>query len=279
LRRDKYFAESERGKVLIYKNLLKRIHQGEIIQLEKNLVSFKFINRVRKMMKRISGERNLLLLESNLSREEMFNLSNNLKSEISNSPILQKLISHFLISLGFIPKYTYYDRPRLRILPTYLHRIRKAKNAFAIHRDTWYGNPESQINFWIPLYPVNFQNSFAIFPDYFQVKVPNDSDKFNYDDLKKSGGFQSKNSNRVFPSAKTEIDEKNLERFKMKAGEILVFSAQHLHGTRPNLSGKTRFSIDFRAVDIRFLNKVTFLNIDNKSKGSILEDMILVSDS
>ena len=58
-------------------------------------------------------------------------------------------------------------------------------------------------------------------------------------------------------------------------GSTIQFSAQHLHGTIPNDSGRTRFSIDFRTVhrqDIETHAGATL--IDNGSTGTTLRDFL-----
>ena len=56
------------------------------------------------------------------------------------------------------------------------------------------------------------------------------------------------------------------------AGDLVIFSGCHLHGTIPNISNKTRFSIDFRILSKDFHKKNIGINIDSKSTGSTVED-------
>jgi hypothetical protein len=90
--------------------------------------------------------------------------------------------------------------------------------------------------------------------------------------LKLSGGFGTRPENRIFPELKEKIV--STEKFipKLNQNGILIFSSQHLHGTNPNLSYRTRFSLDFR---IYFKKKFCILkNLDNYSKGSIEVDYL-----
>ena len=59
----------------------------------------------------------------------------------------------------------------------------------------------------------------------------------------------------------------------------MLFSAQHLHSTVPNNSGRTRFSIDFRTVhedDIR--NPTGAKMVDAYCTGTTLRDFIRSTD-
>ena len=54
--------------------------------------------------------------------------------------------------------------------------------------------------------------------------------------------------------------------------DLIVFSGSHLHGTIPNTSNKTRFSIDFRIISKDLYKKNIGVNIDSKSTGSTIGD-------
>jgi hypothetical protein len=60
--------------------------------------------------------------------------------------------------------------------------------------------------------------------------------------------------------------------FACARGEVLVFSAAHLHQTRANASGRTRFSVDFRAVHLGdHAAGLGAPDVDGRAKGCALE--------
>jgi hypothetical protein len=62
-------------------------------------------------------------------------------------------------------------------------------------------------------------------------------------------------------------------------GSLILFSAQHLHATIPNDSGRTRFSIDFRTVhrdDI--VEHAGARVIDSSATGTTLRDFLRATD-
>ena len=62
-------------------------------------------------------------------------------------------------------------------------------------------------------------------------------------------------------------------------GGLVVFSAAQLHSSVPNTSGKTRFSIDFRTVNLDdVVNKTGAPNIDSACTGTALRDFLRASD-
>ncbi len=246
-----------------------KIFQGKILTFPKTSSSIKLVNETIQFLNK-KEKINYLNWENNLSKNDFYNLSLKIKKLFSEYKYLYNLLNSILNDLKLNSKNFFFDKPRLRIIPTYLHKIKEAKPAFAIHRDTWYANPEHQINFWIPIHDINTKNSFTIYPDYFQKPVLNNSIEFDYQILNLQGGFASKSHERIFPDAKEKIIKTNQLIPILKKGDILVFSSQHLHATNPNLTKFSRFSIDFR---IYFKKEFDIIkNVDNDSKGSIKVD-------
>ena len=63
------------------------------------------------------------------------------------------------------------------------------------------------------------------------------------------------------------------------AGGIVLFSGAQLHSTVPNTSGFTRYSIDFRTVNLDdVVAGAGAHNIDNASTGTSLRDFKRASD-
>ena len=67
---------------------------------------------------------------------------------------------------GCDPERTYFDVPRLRTSTSNDYLTTGIAFAFHPHRDTWYSAPFSQINWWIPIYPVVADNVMAFHPQY-----------------------------------------------------------------------------------------------------------------
>jgi hypothetical protein len=223
---------------------------------------------------------NLNEFEHTVSRKYFFEILSSLKAKFSNLAETKKFIQRIMEELDFPINTIYFDLMRIRSITSYAHKIPEAKPAFAIHRDTWYANPEYQINWWIPLFDVNEEDTFSFYPDYFAKPVKNNSNEFDYDLWNKMGGFQSsqENKDRVFPELKENINYNDAIKIPCSAGDLLLFSASHLHGTSPNVTNKTRFSLDFRTIDIKDIGKHFAPNVDNQSKGTILEDMFSVKN-
>jgi hypothetical protein len=68
-------------------------------------------------------------------------------------------------------------------------------------------------------------------------------------------------------------------RFICPPGGIILFSGEQLHSTVPNVSGKTRFSIDFRTVYLDDVQaKRGAPNLDSSCMGTSLRDFLRAAD-
>ncbi|HMV43925.1 MAG TPA: phytanoyl-CoA dioxygenase family protein [Leptospiraceae bacterium] len=257
----------------------KEIFNGKILHKKDILSSYVLKDFVYLFLEKKLCTKDLQTFEKKVSPEKFHQLFSEIKEELTKNLTIKKRIANLLKEFNYKIETTYIDNLRLRCVTSYLHTIDNAKPAFAIHRDTWYANPETQINFWIPIFSVDEKDTFAFYPEYFDKPIQNDSNLFHLENWNLSGGFQANpkfETQRIFPEAKVDLPQTSELKIPMQAGELLIFSASHLHGTRPNQTNKTRFSIDFRVIDTSDLSGAP--NIDNFSKGSILSQMWRLSD-
>ncbi|MBP9885991.1 MAG: phytanoyl-CoA dioxygenase family protein [Leptospiraceae bacterium] len=256
------------------------LFQGKIVKFTDCKHSKKLALYTKKFLVNKLSEQNIKEFEYKVSREKFHQILSNLKPTFSNSKKTKELVTKILKEIGFNLNFNIFDLVRLRSITSYAHTIPDAKPAFAVHRDTWYANSQSQINWWVPIFDVTEEDTFAFYPDYFSKPVKNNSNEFDYDLWNSFGGYQSVTSNesKVFPELQEKLDLSSTLKIPCRAGDLLLFSASHLHGTTPNTTNKTRFSVDFRTVDLEDLGKSGAPNVDNFSKGSIIQDMILATD-
>ncbi|MBX3168068.1 MAG: phytanoyl-CoA dioxygenase family protein [Candidatus Eremiobacteraeota bacterium] len=199
---------------------------------------------------------------------------NSLRAELSG-PSWREQCRDFLESLGIRLEEFALDRFRLRGLAPGADQIPAAAAAFYAHRDVWYANPQAQINLWMPLHEVSRQDSFGFYPDLFQTPVENDSEQFDYAKFQSEGGFQSTVQSLVHPRWLAPEQPEPPYAVELRQGELLLFSAAHLHRSLPNRSGRIRFSLDMRLVhrgDAAAGRGAP--NCDNRSRGSVLSDYV-----
>jgi len=179
------------------------------------------------------------------------------------------------------PDRTLFDRPRLRAVQSGGHHIPEALPAYGIHRDTWYANPQAQVNHWLALHDTPTEEMFGFFLRHWERRIANTSHTFDYHEWNQTGGFQA--YQRVRPSEQrhpipTE-DPGPCTRTGLPEGHFLRFSAAHLHGTLPHDTGFTRYSLEVRTVDPEDVaNGFGAPNLDNRSKGDMTGDLLRLGD-
>jgi len=185
---------------------------------------------------------------------------------------------------GFDPERTVFDPLRLRTVCHDGHHNPRAAALYVPHRDTWYGHPDALIGWWIPLDDLGEEETFEFYPSQLTREVPNDSERFVYDEWVARGwslkiGWQDIDAGlrTTYPGAQLERPEDAGAplRFSARKGENLLFAGAHLHKTRPQSTGRTRFSLDFRVLDLPdFHAGKGAPNVDNRSVGAGLKDYV-----
>ncbi|MFA5503860.1 MAG: phytanoyl-CoA dioxygenase family protein [Vulcanimicrobiota bacterium] len=186
-------------------------------------------------------------------------------------PGFRSLTEGLIKELGFSGPGLMLDDLRLRAVSPGLQDNPQAEAVFYAHRDTWYGNPSCQINLWLPLQKVDPSNSFRFYLDDFESEIENDSARFQSGHFRGFGCLEPVHT-QVYPRATKEPGGR-VHDVSMRPGEVLLFSAAHLHQTLPNLSGKVRFSLDCRFFFEQHLQqKRGAPDRDNRSHGLVLGD-------
>lgn len=159
------------------------------------------------------------------------------------------------------------DAPRLRVITAGAEHAPAAAPVYVVHRDTWYGCDEAQVNWWIPIFDTPAEQAFVFYPEYFHRAVPNTSARFDYEKWMATIGWHGEAPVEAYPQPSVDVTGAPTLRFDCHAGDILLFAAAQLHQTRPNpIAGSSRLSIDLRTViDVPGLAAP---NVDNASTGS-----------
>ena len=215
--------------------------------------------------------------------EEYASILAALKPRFIHHPRAKELIGGMLAELGCDVERTFFDVPRLR---TMAHReYMKAGLAlqFHPHRDTWFSAPQAQLNWWLPVYDVAPENSMAIHPRYFSRAVRNSSAEYNYEEWNRTGRQQAaqqiKEETRKQPGPEEELELEPDVRIVMPVAGVLIFAAAHMHSTVPNTTQRTRFSIDFRTVNLGDLaDEKGAPNVDAECTGTTLYDYLRAGD-
>lgn len=206
-----------------------------------------------------------------------------LKPKFIHHPKAKEYIQGMLGELGCDLANTYFDVPRMRTAFPGDYLKSGIAYAFHPHRDTWYSAPFCQINWWMPIYPVNPENCMAIHPRYWNQPIRNGSSQYNYYkwnlESRRNAAQHVKSDTRVQPKPEEPVELEPQFRLICEPGAVYQFSAAQLHSTVPNTSGWTRYSIDFRTVHLDdVFTKAGAPNIDSACTGTSMGDFLRGTD-
>jgi hypothetical protein len=215
--------------------------------------------------------------------ESYVNIVAPLKPQFIHDPESKRLIQGILAELECGLEKTYLDVPRLRMVTSDAYLTSGVGYAHHAHRDTWYSAPFAQINWWLPIYPIETECSMAFHPHYWNRKVQNGSHTFNYYKLNTEGRANAakhiKSDTRQQPKAEEPMELNPQVRVVCAPGDMILFSAAQMHSTVPNTAGFSRYSIDFRTVSLEDLESGNGApNIDSNCTGTSLRDFMKGSD-
>jgi len=205
-----------------------------------------------------------------------------LEPHFIHHPRSKELLRELFNERGFDLDETYFDVPRLRTAAPGGYLSTGIAYAFHPHRDTWYGHPSALITAWIPICDLASEETFVFFPEKFRSPVANDSEIFDYQEWVAKGwglkiGWQQKNAGLEarYPGVVGDVETGAAVGFACRRGDILLFSGAQFHRTFPQQLGRTRFSLDFRFVDLAdHTQGLGAPNVDNRSRGSALCDYV-----
>jgi hypothetical protein len=215
--------------------------------------------------------------------EEFARVIGPMKTDFTHETRSKELITALLVDLGCDPDETYFDIPRLRVVSHSDYLTAGVGYAYQPHRDIWYAAPPCQINWWLPINSIGSMSALAFHPQWWDQPVPNTSGGFDTYEWNATGRADAakhvKTDTRNHPVPSEAIDLTNDLRIVGPPGSLLVFSGAQLHSTVPNTSGRTRYSIDFRTVNLRDLvDGVGAKEIDDASTGTTARDFLRISD-
>ncbi len=184
---------------------------------------------------------------------------------------------------GCDPETTYLDVPRLRISTSHGYLTSGVAYAHHPHRDTWWSSPFQQVNWWMPIYEFSSESGMAFHPRYWERGVVNDSRLFDYYDWntnqRKNAAQHVKSDTRWQPHALEELELQPEVRLVFPPGrrDCVFGRADALDGA--NTSGRTRYSFDFRTIDIGdVIAGRGAPNVDSAPAGTSLRDFKRLCD-
>ena len=259
------------------------LYSGNLFVYAASRTSMGFIQFAKELIEAAFSGLHPPTAQYHLEVEQYVNILKELKPQFIHHPRSKEFLQQLLIEAGCDPEKTYFDVPRMRSSTSDGYLTSGIAYAFHPHRDTWYSAPMSQINWWLPIYEVKKGNVMSIHPAYFDQAIKNGSKDYDYQrwnaTSRKEAANHIKQDTRKQPRPEEPLDLESSICLVTEPGGISLFSAAHLHASVPNMTGETRWSIDFRTVHIDDLvAKNGAVNVDSACTGTNLGDFLRVSD-
>lgn len=260
-----------------------KIYAGQLIICSPTPSSLELVDFAKTMLKESFGSLDPETAQFHLEVEKYAALLADLKPKFIHHPKSKECIRGMLRELGFDLEKTYFDVPRMRSSTSDDYLTTGIAYAFHPHRDCWYSAPFCQINWWMPIFPIAEDNGMAFHPRYWDTPVKNGSRDYNYGEWNRTSRHVAaqfvKTDTRKQPKPEEPMELDPQIRIVQPPGSVLLFSAAQMHSSVPNTSGKTRFSIDFRTVNIDdAAQRRGAANIDSECTGTCMGDYLCGTD-
>lgn len=192
------------------------------------------------------------------------------------------LAAALVVELGCDPMTTYMAPPSLSVVTGGGFLAGGVGVPLHPHRDTWYGAPPAQVNWWVPMYDLDDGACAAFHPRYFDVALANSSEAFDYEEwrgARRAGRAHHLMYSLTLPRVLEPIDLTPEVRIRCPAGGVVMSSAAHLRSSVPNETLRTRFCAIFQTVNEADLeDEVGAPNLDAEPQGSALQRFTRCSD-
>lgn len=260
-----------------------RLYSGELFVHSASKCSAGLCEFARALSEEAFAPHEPAIAQESMPAEKYVEILADLKPRFINHPECKKLIGGLLAEHGCDVDKTYFDVPRLRTMAHGEYLKAGLALQFHPHRDTWFSAPYAQLNWWLPVYAIESDNSMAFHLRYFDEAIKNSSGGYDYAEWNRTGRQQAakqvKEETRKQPTPEEPIELEPQVRIVPDVGGMLIFSAAQLHSTVPNTTSRTRFSIDFRTVNIDDLHHgIGAPNVDAECTGTTLGDFLRASD-
>jgi hypothetical protein len=258
------------------------LFDGDIFILRPTPGTEGMIALARRMLEEAFAPHDPRTIHKHQTAEEVAAILSVLKPKFIHHPECKVLIREVMRENGVDLDKLYFDVPRLR--SAYPSHFLSAGIAYAFHphRDTWYSAPMCQLNWWMPVYPIEPNNAMGFYPRYFSEAVKNNSEIYNYYEWntknRATAAQHVKSDTREQPKAQQALEPVTV-RYLPEPGSIILFSGAQLHETVPNTTDMARYSIDFRTVHLDDLTERRGApNVDSKCTGTTMRDYLRATD-
>ena len=207
-----------------------QLYDGQLFVFSPRKSILDFVGFARSMIEDAFGDLDPRTAQDRIEVESYADLLGTLKPAFIHHPDSKRYLQAILDDLGCDPEKTYFDVPRMRSSTSSGYLTTGIAYAWHAHRDTWYSAPPCQINWWLPIYPLDLTNAMAFHPRYWSEPVANSSAGYNYytwNKLHRGANVAklTKEDPRPLPRATESIAIDPQTRLICPVGGLILFSA------------------------------------------------------
>lgn len=258
-----------------------RLYAGDVIIFRQLPGMVRLTAHARNMARQAFGSAGPVEAHRSMQSDAYIETVTALQKRFTNDTRIAGLFRDALVEAGINPDKSYWDWFPMRVQPPNGKHLSSVTQGLGVHRDTWYGCPAQQNNWWGPIFPLQPDRSLAFYPSYWSRPIGNNTDGWSIDEFRsfraaaraEGASFEELEASYYRPTA-TDIPEDDEEfRLDMAPGDLVCFSAAHLHAGVPNITRHTRFSTEVRMVHIDDIKEGRGApNQDNASTGTSVAD-------
>jgi hypothetical protein len=259
------------------------LYSGDLFVFSPRPSTLAFAAFARSMIEEAFAPRDPRRAQFDMPVEEFAAILSELKPRFIHHPQSKKLLQDIFRDFGCDLTQTYFDVPKMRSMAHGDYLKSGIALAFDPHRDSWFASPLCQQNWWIPIYEIGPDDSMAFHPHYWSKPVKNGSAGYNQYEWnrvgRKSAPQFTKTDTRKIPRPEEPMDLDPQIRLLAQPGGAIMFSGAQMHSTVPNTAGRTRFSIDFRTVNLADVKAMRgAYNVDSAPTGTTLWELMRADD-
>ncbi len=262
-------------------DLRQQLYAGNLVILTRLQALSDFVDYTREELTELFKPHDPEHVHEQIEPPEMAKILGVWKPRFIHAERSRKLVRAIIHEAGFSAEDTHYDLPKPRTSFPVGHLTTGVAFAFPWHRDVWYSAPAQQINWWLPIFAVRDDNAMSFDSASFDRVVANSSGTFDYyqnNASRLTTATQVARERQARPGALNHKPDQELVILPAP-GQVLLFSGAQLHASIPNTSGRARFSVDFRTVNVPDLiaGRGAPL-VDVQCTGTAIRDFINVAD-
>lgn len=256
----------------------RRLYAGEVFCIPPRATVRALTEFALEMITDAFGNHDPLTAHNELAVEDYVEILKPLKPGFTHHPKAKELLRDILEDMGADPAKTYFDVPKLRVVPPAAYLSAGLGYNYTPHRDTWYSAPSCQNNWWAPIAGNSAKTGMQFHPDFWQRPVDNTSSDFDAYEWNRSARRDAatyiKDDPRPHPKLAAGGPGSEI-RVVGSPGSMLSFSGAQLHSTVPNETSGARLSIDFRTVYVDdLIADAGPANVDSHATGTAVRDYL-----